>query len=468
MEKKVEIDQEKKEDAGDAQLHNGYPDGESDIVIGFDFGTSSSKVVIQDSVLHIAYAVPFDSFACSGNNYLIPTKIFISSNGELNLAKQKFSYANLKIDFMENSFKVIFKSKTASQSITNIELTTGYIALVIQKARLWFLEHTEAIYRNKHIYWHINLGIPSESYNTKKIRSRFQAVIMASWRISRSKEPITIREVKKRLKEVNTIDLNANGSLWLSSDYINTHPEVIMEVVGYVRSPQRTRGLHLLVDIGASTLDTATFIIHSNDDEDIFPLLETRVENHGTMALHNCRIQALKNNLQNLLKEKRSIDPTMPLPDLAFYEIELDSNDLSEIDNKFFKKSSATIGEILRTTKQKRAPNATAWEKGLPVFICGGGGRLPSYKTMIKKLGSRIAKARTDTSDFIIKKIPKPDQLEAPDLSHEEYDRLAVAYGLSFSSDEIGTVIPENEIEDINMEKENFDYENRFIGKEMC
>jgi hypothetical protein len=45
-----------------------------------------------------------------------------------------------------------------------------------------------------------------------------------------------------------------------------------MEVAGYAHSPTRTKGLHLLVNVGATSMDTATFIIQSKDGENVFPL----------------------------------------------------------------------------------------------------------------------------------------------------------------------------------------------------
>ena len=463
---------------GISQAHDGTFQDESDIVIGFDLGTSSSKVVIRDSGRQTAYAVPFGALACSENLYLIPTRIFIGDDGHLSLSPARHSYSDLKIRVMDSPAQNVFSVLNASQTIAASELAAAYIALVIHFARGWFLKHTESIYRKTHIHWHINLGTPSKNYNDQKIRSIFQIIAMAAWRISRLDSTITIAEVKKILLEAGNhietkgknIDSNDFESLWLHPDFVNTHPEVIMEIVGYARSPLRTNGLHLLVDVGATTMDAATFIIHSQDGEDVFPLLETTVERYGTMELHNCRIQALKKSLQESLQEKNSIDSTIPLPDPVHYEIKAGMDDFSYSDGSFFKQCSAKIGEVIRATKKRRDPNSRAWADGLPVFICGGGGRLPAYREMVKSLGSRIAKSQTSFNEFEIKEIPKPDQLEAPDLPHQEYDRLAVAYGLSFTAFEIGEVIQESKISDIHREKTTAikSFEDRFVSKDMC
>lgn len=457
---------------GRAQVHDGNYNRESDIVIGFDFGTSSSKIVIRDSGSQKAYAVPFGSLACSENSYLIPTKVFINEEGELSLSVGRNSYANLKIHLMDNPKQCIFNTNT-SQSITASELSAAYMALVIRFARDWFLKHTAAIYKKTIIHWHINLGIPSKNYDDQTRSKIFQTIAMAAWRISRIDATITITEAKKNLTEAaeyiapNGQDLGLNESLWLHPDLVNTHPEVIMEVVGYARSPSRQNGLFLFVDVGATTLDSATFRIHSKEGEDVYALLKTSVERLGTMELHNRRIQTLKNSLQSTLQQANLIDPTLPLPNSDHYEIQVGKNELSENDICFFRECSAKIGEVIRETKECRDPNAGAWENGLPVFVCGGGARLHSYQKMIEERGTSL-NASTDINGFVIKEIPMPDQLGAPGLSLQEYGRLAVAYGLSFTFWEIGKIIPASRVSDIHKTVQTQNFEDRFISKDMC
>lgn len=461
---------------GRSQVHEKDPKNESDVVIGFDFGTSSSKIVIRDSGRQTAYAVPFEPFACSGNNYLIPTKIFISDDGNLSLSSAQHSFGSLKINLMDNPEKIVFSAQNTSVIINAAELAAAYMALVIRRARYWFLKQMKLIYKNTNIYWHVNVGIPSRNYDDHKIRKTFQTIAMAAWRISRIDSIINIAEVKKYLKEAadhlslkeEAINPSADEDLWLHPDYVTTHPEVIMEVVGYAHSPLRINGLHMLVDVGATTLDTATFLIRSQSGEDVFTLLATKVERYGTMELHKHRVHALKNSMQECLSRMSNIDPTLPLPDSTHYEHQLAINDLSQNDSIFFRECKKKIGELVRYTKEARDPNSAAWAAGLPVFICGGGARHPIYKDLIESLGSTIAESLTNFNEFSIKAIPKPQQLDAPELPPNEYDRLAVAYGLSFMSDEIGKVIPESKVSDIHREKKVNVFEERYVSKDMC
>ncbi len=466
--------------SGKSQVHHGKYKDESDIVMGFDFGTSSSKVIIQDSGRHTAYAVPFGQLSCTGNTYLIPTQLYVGEDGSLSFSKRERDHpcGNIKSYLIDEPDRQIFSANKIAQSITITEVAVGYIAQVIRFSSAWFLKHTESIYKTTHIYWHLNIGMPSRNYDDIQMRKLFQIIALAAWRISMLTPPINIMQVKEYLHEARQYnDANYKGKavipeeaqpLWLHPDYINAHPEVIMEVVGYVRSPLRTNGLHLIVDVGATTLDAATFIIHTNEGEDMFPILETAVERLGAMMLHLNRVDAVKTEMEKTLKKIATIDPILPLPDTSHYAISASNAEINKSDEGFFIRCRKMIGQIIKDTKNHRDPNSVVWGNELPVFICGGGGRLPSYLQMIKELGQGCAKSWNVFRGFVIKKIPQPEHLYAPDLPPTEYDRLSVAYGLSFTSDEIGEVIAQSEISDIVKKEKISNTEDRFVSKDMC
>lgn len=465
-----------KEKTGRSQPHDGTFKHESDIVIGFDLGTSSSKIIIRDAGLQIAYAVPFDALACSENPYLIPTRIFINNDGNINLSGGENVYSNLKIHLMDSPERIIFAASKAEQAITSLELASAYMALVLRHSRDWFLRYTETIYKTTHIHWHINVGIPSQKYDNEKIRNTVRTIAMTAWRISRADEEINISHVKQHLPEARKhiaehgkdIDVNDLKNPWMHPDFINTHPEVIMEVVSYARSQFRTGGLHLLIDIGATTLDIATFIIHSREGEDRYPLLQTMVERLGTMMLHNRRVQVLKDGLQQELMRINTIDATKKLPASAHYEIHIKENVISKNDSNFFNECSTKIGEVIRATKNSRDPYSSVWHTELPVFICGGGARLSGYNDMIRDLGSRLNATLTCFRGFTFKELPMPRQLHPSTITNQDYCRLAVAYGLSFTVDEIGEVIPESKIDDVLTKPKTRDLDALFVSKDMC
>ena len=63
--------------------------------------------------------------------------------------------------------------------------------------------------------------------------------------------------------------------------------------------------------------------------------------------------------------------------------------------------------------------------------------------------------------------LPKPSDLEAPGLDAHHYHRLAVAYGLSFSSLDIGRITPPGEIPDIAANLVRLNVTSRYVSKDM-
>jgi len=66
-------------------------EGECELVIGLDFGTSASKVVIQAPDLpgSPSFAVDFCDFAHPSMAYLLPTKLCVMPSGECHLNHQE-------------------------------------------------------------------------------------------------------------------------------------------------------------------------------------------------------------------------------------------------------------------------------------------------------------------------------------------------------------------------------------------
>src|SRR5207237_728619 len=65
--------------------------GEAEVVVGFDFGTSASKVVVQAPGLpgNPAYAVDFGDVAHPSMRYLLPTRLSVAAGGSCTLRGQE-------------------------------------------------------------------------------------------------------------------------------------------------------------------------------------------------------------------------------------------------------------------------------------------------------------------------------------------------------------------------------------------
>ena len=60
-------------------------------------------------------------------------------------------------------------------------------------------------------------------------------------------------------------------------------PEIAAGAVGYALSDLRREGLHVMVDIGASTVDVCSFLLHEKEGNDRYSLLISRCSETGVL-----------------------------------------------------------------------------------------------------------------------------------------------------------------------------------------
>ena len=306
---------------------------ERDIIIGLDFGTACTKVAICDDALGEVYAVPFGRFAYDGHPYLIATQVYVGSDGYLNLENGPFIINNLKVELLRSSYtrKSISIHRDMDFEATALDVCVGYLALVIREACVWFLDLYADAYRQTRLVWQLNIGIPSRSYDDKSQNDLFRILALAAWRTAMRMrgDSVTIESIQDAIEssrqdigyEDHAVEIDDDCLLHPAD--VMAVPEVIAEIVGYARSDLRREGTHLLVDIGASTLDVATFILHSREDEDRFSLLTTEVEQLGAFTLHHHRIKNINIHIKEQLRNISNIaDGISPLPDLESYKPE--------------------------------------------------------------------------------------------------------------------------------------------------
>jgi len=100
----------------------------------------------------------------------------------------------------------------------------------------------------------------------------------------------------------------------------------------------------------------------------------------------------------------------------------------------------------------------------VPVFLSGGGGQMPLYREALKSAANMLM---IIWAGFQWMELPKPSDLQAPGLDTHHYHRLAVAYGLSFSSLDIGRITPPGEIPNIAANLGVLNVPSRYVSKDM-
>ncbi|MEW5764470.1 MAG: hypothetical protein ACOYXN_02015 [Acidobacteriota bacterium] len=445
---------------------------ERELVIGLDYGTSRTKVILRDMALRRSIAVPFAEYASDGNPYLLPSKMHVDSNGTFSLSSRESSVIvrDPKVKLMEGPDKEVPLSTLGT--IPARGLTMAYLALVLREVLAWFEAEQAAIYRNIDIIWEVNVGIPARSYDESALKSAFQEASGAAWLLAASGNPIdwrTVTAVSSALRDGSCPDLAYTGGGLVSAanrdpERVKVRPEIVAEVLGYARSSHRKDGMHLMVDVGASTLDVSCFRLHLHEGEDRYSIFASEVERLGAMKLLERQLGS-QNADEKTWKRMRELAEVGPPPVLTELIQSPNLDTLNQASKKFRTKCTDLVAKVVCGTKRDKDPHAEEWASGLPVFLCGGGSRQDFFREVLKEAASRVRS--NGVRSMGTKRIPKPDDLVAPRCLPEDYDRLAVAYGLSFSSNSVGVVDVPNQIEDFAPCQIRSNFEDRYISKEM-
>ena len=435
-----------------AQFDSNPSASKLDIVIGLDFGTSSTKAVIHAPYYagNPAFAVPFGNLAHNSLKYLLPSRLYISNDGYCSLApfSDASTLTDIKIGLMQAPDKCIEPASGPPCDASATEVATAYLASVLRYVRCWFIANKREAFGRFSINWSCNFGLPAATNDDASSRETFDMVVRAAWRVSKQSGQVTLGLSKQAIEKIKH-SKSEDENRWCELELI---PEVIAEVTGYAKSHLRNEGLHLLVDIGASTLDVCSFNLHKKDGDDVFSIFTADVELLGARRLHFTRLNGAKEAIDvqgaDIVDKD---DPMSMIPDIVGKYIPKSQeiiNKTTDAENNFKNECKRLLYKTLFDLWKRRDPYSRRWSESLPVFVCGGAATMQVYQDVVSSVDEWLRKYISSSQGARIVQLPKPESLEA-DIDNNLYHRLAVAWGLSHESFNIGKYVRPSEIDDI-------------------
>jgi hypothetical protein len=399
-----------------------------DIVIGFDMGTSSSKILarlpFEKGNKIAAFPVPSVMRADKHAN-LWKTIIYIDPvSGKFSLFPKPDYEAiiDIKTTLMHQrrDDDVLFSG--SKFQCTAAEVATAYIALMLRFVGGWAL--SDAFNRDiSNPVWTLNLGLPAAKMDEPSLVDTYRRIQKIAWNISLDYNEISVEVIQRTFSEYDNITYSESRSAALS-----IVPEVIAEANGVVNSRHFERGSYLIVDVGASTLDVCLFNTHADDNGDHkFEIYQADVKLFGVLAQYWL-------------------------------------SDVNGTKEQLCKAVRASVGNVIIETKQRRDPHSKIWEKKSPVILCGGGNKTKLYIEALNNLHKALKNAFSNFNGFEKIELNAPEELLRKDAV-QEFHRLAVAWGLS--DPDCGSIVFQlpKEIADIEG-REIKDFSNNYTGAE--
>ena len=431
-----------------------------DIVIGLDLGTSCTKVVIQSPYRFSkwSHAIPLSQTV--DNQCLLPTQLFYDAeSGDTAISDfpNAKRFQNLKLRFIDNPNLIVCKLANGFEAYIR-DFSIAFIANVLYKTREWFFLNASEVFRQYKIIWHLNMGIPSSDFK-KEYFALYKSIALSGWHLSTIQGAVTLEKAHHCFLNQHQIDSD------IHPERVNVIPEVAAEVVNYARSESRNNGLHVIIDVGASTLDIAGFELYEREGKDNYSLIETQVRRLGAYRCHLARLKEIKRRiLQSYAFQQIFTDPSYRVPQKLNEYLPLANKDwFDEQHFEFRKKVMRCIGYTINALKNESDPLAKAWENGLPIFLCGGGQFVDLYQSVLEDIKVCWQKSNPNVRFKISRLDLKPMNFNGHGV---DFHRLAVAYGLSFPLMEFGDIRPKPKARKIKVVSSKDNYEDNYIRKE--
>ena len=395
-------------------------DGDTEILsIGFDFGSTSSKVVLRFPYNPNlgAFALPApDVLRADEHPYYWRSILWHDEKGEYSLLPLGSSTAieRLKVDFIR-------EARAPSDDPNEPKLidlhVAAYMALILRQSIGWISHKLKKTLAGRKLEISANFGFPAERVADTQLGLAFERCCAAAFQLARTDFSVTEQTLLAAFK----VD---------SRKEIRIVPEFIGAVIGFFNTSRRRDGIYTLCDFGGLTCDCVCFRFYQRDDgSSIISILGSQVRNYGAEIV------------------KVAIEQKVPKTCIV-----------------------AALGNFVAVpiidARECTGANPREWGGEMPLFRIGGGRKNPAYKDVFEWV-------RESLEDSIAKTCFREEKLELEMDSGIDVHlargrnngRLLVAYGLSWSVYDLPDWLTKDKIAPKN-DKNYFDFDARFVGSE--
>ena len=402
------------------------------VIVGLDFGTSSTKVIVRLPIEpgEPTIAIPAPAPCRSGDDpYLWQTVLWMQGDGVFAPWPEPGAdvLGALKQGLIQGLTETAMPAP-GIRKVNRIHASTAYLAFVIRYVKGWLGANRADYFRGRSPVWFVNVGIPTASYDDLHIFESYRRIAAAALQLAKFDTPVTLETVDLFLDDPHVVQAASSDNA-AEALGVAVFPEAAAEMTGFAKSSRNAPGLYLLVDVGAMTLDACMFRLNQ---------YESGTNRYAFMAAD-----------------------VRPLGVDAFHWFLAEG----KTESGFVEQCRRTLKSVVWETKRARDPRAEAWKIGndVPVFLAGGGAANRLHQDVVDYVGTWLK--REVRNDGIRRlDLPVPSAIDLPERL-ADFGRMAVAWGLSYLPTEIGRIDAMRDIEDI-VPRAIVDSSDRFVSKD--
>ena len=429
-------------------------DFDLDINLGIDFGTGYTKVCFRDVARDQSEVVTFVESTQGKlilDETLMPTRLAILQDGTLLTGLTATEWRNdnrpiqKNIDYIKMRLAAIDLRKDSKADDWRLEqipeldddetvksLCAYYLSSVIKRSQQWITKNRPDLFTNQTVRWSVKLGVPVEHYDSDALKT-FKEVLALAWLLKSSPvetSNLTINSLNRLIAHLRQWKADNVAEDDLDCDVT---PEIAAAVWSFLNSRQAQEGFYTFFDIGDGTLDGAAFIFKQGDGSRQVDFYIGQVEPLGVSAF-------VEKTADELNRSVESIRQSLGEP----ADLDLQAQMQHSKTRKRIQQMVASVVMQGNEKHQQVRQFSVAQDIGqnLKVFVGGGGGNTTFFPNTIDATHGDFQQSNADIPPYKLRQIPTPDDLAINGLDRKDFNRFAIAYGLS---------IPKGEGPEINL-----------------
>lgn len=425
-----------------------------DINLGIDFGTGYTKVCFRDVARDQSEVVTFAEPTQAGltlDETIMPTRLAILQDGTLLTGLTVAEWRNdsrpirKNIDYIKMRLAAIDFRKDSKEDDWRLgqipeldddetvkSLCAYYLSCVIKRSQQWIIQNRPDLFANQTVRWSVKLGVPVEHYDSDALKT-FKEVLAIAWLLKSSAietSDLTIDSLNRLIAHLRQWKADNVAEDGLDCDVT---PEIAAAVWSFLNSRQAQEGFYTFFDIGDGTLDGAAFIFKQGDGNRQVDFYIGQVEPLGVSAFVEKTADELNCSTESI--QRSLIDSADP---------DLQTQMQCSATRKRIQQMVANV-VMTGNSKHHQVRQFLVRQdigQNLKVFVGGGGGNTTFLPNTIHATHSDFQQSNADIPPYQLRQIPTPDDLAINGLDRKDFNRFAIAYGLS---------IPKGEGPEINL-----------------
>lgn len=398
---------------------------ETDLIIGLDIGSTSTKVAIRVPYSGAGIAQPVDApmfLRADKHPYYWISALWEGEGHTYSLLPTPGckEHVGLKVQFL----------KAASEGRTNdqaVYIMTAYITLMLRQSLGWYLRSNQRLAATTQFLLSINVGFPAAALETDGVQSFFRQCCQAAGRLALSEKSVSNETIRHELSQ-----MDRPSAVSAHDDLVEVFPELSGAIAGFIASSESRSGTYVILDIGGLTLDCVFFKLIKSDVEAKYAIYAADLCRYGAdIVRHWIDLGNTKESAQAALGNF--------LAETVIY-------------------AHAKVGVRAVGRGNRNIPE-------IPTLLIGGGRKSQVHRSAPawaeKSIQHSYWAAKLNVSDIM----PARDDMETPLLQDQRVGRLLISVGLSLPRIEIPSWKMSKDIPDAAPAVRR-DYSTRFVGPE--